>query len=288
MLESEYVVLDFETTNATNYGRLANPLDNNNYIVAAGIKYKDTKPIAIYNNSSLSRNALIDIAASYLQGKKIIVGHNLKFDLLYIWETQYFKDWLQAGGQVWDTSLAEYFLTGQVAQYSKLRTLATSKYGQPERIKYIDKYFKHKVTTDAIPFDFVCFDVLEDVIDTEAIYLKQLLSAKHNKMLPFIETHMQHLLATIEMEFNGMYVDSDIAFNKMQDLNEQVLPIKLRILEIAKDYWPDKELEFKLTSSDHISCLLFGGEIKGINIVGMGVTPDEAWKAKKKEHWILV
>jgi DNA polymerase I-like protein with 3'-5' exonuclease and polymerase domains len=278
---NNYIVLDLETTNHTTYGRLANPLEDSNYIVAAGLKIGNLPPIAIYNNILSTRERMIEIISYYLEDKDLIIGHNLKFDLLYLWGCEVFQKWLRNGGKVWDTSLAEYFLTGQVSQYSKLRTLAAGKYKQPERTKHIERYFDNNVTTDRIPKDLVCFDVLEDVIDTEAIYLAQYKAAELKKMVPFIETHMRHLLATIEMEFNGLHVDENIAFNKMQDLTEEVFPLKISILEIAEKYWPKSELEFKIDSSNHISCLLFGGTIKGVKIEGFGLKPSENWKAEK-------
>ena len=53
----------------------------------------------------------------------IVVGHNLSFDLGYIWQTSCFQAYIKRGGKVWDTQLAEYFLSAHRHQYASLAEL---------------------------------------------------------------------------------------------------------------------------------------------------------------------
>ncbi len=81
-------------------------------------------------------------------------------------------------------------------------------------------------------------DVLNDVLDTERIYLKQVDIAK-NKTQQFnlIKGHMDALLATTEMEYNGIKIDL-VEFNKnKKELEKNLELVYNETSELANLYW---------------------------------------------------
>ncbi len=135
-----YLILDLETTIKKSYGRTANPFDKDNRIVAIGLKPQNEDVEGHYIT-------YLKTGFKFFTPKfKVIVGHNIKFDLLYLWGYEALQDWFRRGGRIWDTQLAEYYLTGQQHKYPALRDIAVNKYGCPEREKLMEKYWGNKNT----------------------------------------------------------------------------------------------------------------------------------------------
>ena len=247
----EYISLDLETTIKKSYKRTANPLNPENRIIAIGTKVKDEEAHGEYIDWGLGDGPGVqDLEIT----KEIIVGYNIKFDLLYLWGLPGIQKFIQRGGKIWDTQLAEYYLTAQQTKWynSSLRDLAVNQYSCPERTKWIEYYLFDKVKTlkelmesinsfgsfpneecnklsrlykqvrdclemQDVPQEKVLEDVKNDVLDTEQIYLEQYKKATELQMLPLLETVMNELLMTTETEYNGIYVNQEIFRNNKYD-----------------------------------------------------------------------
>lgn len=234
-----YCICDLEVDNRIAYKRKASPWHNE--IVAAGFKYGDTGlderdvgrfvggPIAVYNPQEV-------LQEKWLNRVDLLVGHNIKFDLLYTWKYKYFQDWLKVGGQIFDTSVAEYMITGQQHKYPKLRDIAVNKYGCPKRIKHLDnllfenKNSQYKLVSE-LPEELVLEDVRNDVIDTEQVFLQQLEIMERMKILPLFKGEMDALLATTEMEWNGIYCNRRVLEEHETKLEQRVQHLKHQLLE---------------------------------------------------------
>lgn len=247
-----YLCFDLETNTKTMHGRKANFLYND--IVAAG-----------YKNSMVSKTLYSSdkelIVDNIPNDVKELVGHNIRFDLLYIWKVEKLQYMLKNGLKVWDTQLAHYFLSGQKDKYPALRDIAVNKYGCDERPKVMEEYWKNGVDTCEIPQDLVLHDVLNDVIDTESIYLQQLQEAEECGMLDYIEAQMDFLLAMTEAEYNGIKVNREV-LHKNKILLEEELQIKtVEFLKNIEQRWTEI-IPFSITNPGHLSTLLFGGSLK--------------------------
>jgi DNA polymerase I-like protein with 3'-5' exonuclease and polymerase domains len=233
---SEYLILDLETTIKKSFKRTANPLDPDNRIIAIGTKLKDRKAHGEYVDWRLGDGPGVQ---DFETTKDIIVGHNIKFDLLYLWKYKGVQDFIQRGGKIWDTQLAEYYLTGQQTRWydCSLRDLAVRKYGCPERTKYMEEYWNKDICTSKIPKEIVLEDVKNDVMDTEQIYATQLTKAQELGMLPLLETVMNELLVTTEIEYNGMYIDRQVLENNKLELELQLIDIEQEFNELVRKYW---------------------------------------------------
>ncbi len=206
----------------------------------------------------------------------MLVGHNIKFDLLYLLKD---SPSFRAGGwpkiRIWDTMLVEYLITGQSSQFASLNKCA-GKYGGTQKDDKIKEYWDAGIDTADIPKEELLMYMKEDVMNTELVFMKQMEIVKKLKMMPLCRTQMDGLKATTEMEFNGMHFDKVKAEALGKDCLEQADAAKaamLGVLHTAKifnHYY--LEHEWKINSTESTANILFGGCYKyDISVPMLGV-----------------
>lgn len=257
-----YVVLDLETTmQYGGYGRDSNPFFDK--ILCIGLKYdfvgqncgyRDGRSKSI--SDTLKTFALDYLPSGAINTKDMIIAHNAKFDLLFLWRNDEIQDFFKRGGRIFDTQLAEYIISGQRHKYPALRNIAVNNYGCKERVKHIEG----KKTQD-VDIKLLLEDVRNDVLDTEQVVLKQLKVLKQEGMFNLTLSQMDAVLATTEMEYNGMYINQDILDNNCKDLQQQLTKNQQDLESTIKKCWPDN-LTFNSDSPAQVAKLFFGGTLK--------------------------
>lgn len=205
-----------------------------------------------------------------LDGIKVIVGHNIKFDMLYFWKDPEFQKFLLRGGYCYDTQLAEYLLTGQRHKMSSLAELQYKYLGEVEKPSRISALFKKGIGADKILKHKRASRVqklfhqysLADGVMTERVFLEQYKKIKISGMWPIVKMYNKYLLALTMMEHNGMPFDLDKVEHKSREYNLAALEYLKEIREIVSPIWPKKLPEFNPGSGDHLSAVFFGGELK--------------------------
>lgn len=226
-MNSEYLVLDIENDNSNSYGcdagcYLIDP------IVALGFKNKNELYSTYIYPQKLDRLEI---------DEDLIVGHNLAHDLLFLWHLDDLQNFFKGGGQVWDTQLAEYIISGHEIKYASLRDIAVNTYGCPKREKHMEKYWKDGKQTSEIPKDIVKVDVENDVLDTETVYLQQRERAEKLGMLSLIKLQMDARLATIEIKYNGMKIQKETLLENKKKLEKELENFYLELKKISERYW---------------------------------------------------
>ena len=195
------IVLDLETTTRCPVGNMsANPMWLGNKIIAAGWKVVGSDGYKyLYDKKSIPEHLVRD----FLDNPDLVIGHNVKFDLLYL-----YRESTEPLPRIWCTQLAAYLLSGQRQLYASLDEL-TAEYIGKEALKddKMKAYWKAGVQTEDIPREELLPYLEGDVNNTEAIFIKQFNEAEELGILPLIWTQMDALRATIEMNRNGMCVD---------------------------------------------------------------------------------
>lgn len=262
---SRYQVFDLETENHEVHRRFANPFSDKNWAVARGWKLQgDAKCSWTYHPKPDKTRLHIP------KDVTLLVGHNIKFDLLYEWTNPDLIAFLKRGGRIWDTQYVEYLLEGQHPDYhmNKLEDLAV-KYGGTKKLDAVKALWEMGVLTSQIDKDML-IDYLVgtedeqrnagDIGNTERVFLAQLKRVKKMGMGNMILARMDGLLCTTEMEFNGIKVDVQEAKRRMKILNQELSDAE----KALEEYIPEmpKGLTFNWASNIHVSCLIFGGTIK--------------------------
>lgn len=207
------IILDLETTTVKHLGRTASPFCKDNWIVAAGWQKGPNKPYGTYHTQAEA------VPIPDLTDVDIIVAHNAKFDLLYLWQYPAIRAFFKRGGRLWCTQLAEYLIEGmhRDVQMNSLNQCAL-KYGGNAKIDAVKEMWEAGVNTPDIPKDLLMDyllgtpDMEGDIGNTYRVYNGQLKALKHRPkaVTTMIHNRMESLLATTEMEYNGLFVNREV------------------------------------------------------------------------------
>lgn len=292
---NKVIFFDTEYPTRKTQARLGNPYDPANKVVAYGYR-KTHEPVQGkyfgHDGPGLSE---LDLP---LLDCRIIVGVNLKADLPWIWRSPSFLRFIKEGGEAWDCAYAEYLLTGQrwslkrpkdqrpsmVNMYRKYRR-AAERAGDFSEAAYDDGKMDEVtalwgagVDTADIPQDLLMEYLLGsenhdscgtradgalvkgDIAMTEYIFHKQVARAKALGMLTMIRESMDSLLATQEMEYNGLKVDRSRMERNIVALSAKAAGLLANLNEMLPAL--PEGLEFNWGSGAHLSALIYGGPIK--------------------------
>ena len=274
---TNYVVIDLETFGHRTHKRFCNPLDADHYIVAVAYKFKGQRAQVDYCAKGIkAEDAFKNIDLSDVD---ILVAQNAKFDLLYLWKSPALQNFLRNGGRVFDTLQAEYLLRGQqgvVHNKDKKKGMSLDalalKYGGTLKDEGVKDVWANGGTVLDIPKDQLIEYAKYDVINAEIVLKGQLKQLNKLGMMNLIKVYNEQLLAVTEMEFNGMYFNTDKAMERASLYEEKLLEINNNLIDllITNQLWPQEMLEFNLASAKQVATLLFGGTtdvIQRVNIL---------------------
>lgn len=262
----KYLVYDRETENHEHRKRFASPFYDKNWTIALGWKKQgDTQcSVGYYPSKDVEKPLHIESDVA------LLVGHNIKFDLLYGWADPGLKAFFKRGGRIWCTQYAEYLLeSAHPDSHMNSMDGIAEKYGGRKKIDAVKALWEAGFLTSQIDKDMLLDYLIGtadegrnsgDIGNTELIFLGQIRKAVERGMLTMIQARMDGLLATTEMEFNGLKIDVPEAARRMK-LMEAELEVVERQLEGFIPELPEG-LEFNWNSGTHKSCLIFGGTVK--------------------------
>jgi DNA polymerase-1 len=205
-----------------------------------------------------------------LAGTRLLCGFNIKFDLLHaLQDPDNLEAWMEyvvSGGMIWDCQLAEYLLEG-MDQKNQMLSLdeVSPRYGGTLKVDEVKELWAAGVNTHeiepALLTRYLCGDgtVEGDVSNTRKIAIAQVKRAREAKQLMSIMLNMGSLIATTEMERNGMFVDMPLALKHAEEMR-----IALEELRVSlQQFLPvDLPFQFNWTNRYHLSPMIFGGRIK--------------------------
>lgn len=198
----------------------------------------------------------------------LIIGHNLGFDLSYLWETPELRTYLDKGGAVWDTSLAEYLMSGQRHKFPSLKELQKLYLEQQIKEDRISYLFSKGIGADRLiaakhrcPMLFRLFDKYchGDGVSTLKVFAAQYRRAKEMGMLPMLKAWMGGFLGLLEMENTGLHVDLNNCEKTLQSFRKQALENLSAATALVTEHWDVRLGEFNINSPKHKSAILFGG-----------------------------
>lgn len=251
-----YLVYDCETSGQKTHKRFCNPIDSSNEITLAGWKKSGQDYKGLYRYDGLNKAKILSVMD--LSDVDVIVGHNLKFDLLWLWGEPALKQWIKNGGMLWDTLTVQYLLDAQRKTGRSLDDVAL-KYGGTLKDPIMKDHYKSGGTSKSADRDVLVEYNKEDVNNTLLIFKKQVELAKKEGMMEIIKVYMGHYRAIIEMEYNGLYVKESLLKEKQEELQTQ----KEKLSKVCEEYAATHYFKgFNPSSNDHLSLFLFGGSKK--------------------------
>lgn len=267
-----YRIIDVETT-TSNKG---NPFDTKNKLCYVGVSSVDSSsglfPIE-YNDAPYVES--LNTIQKYIDDTEVLVGFNIKFDLHWL-----AKYGIKFGDKrIWDCQLVHFMLQGQQNPYPSLNGVCEH-YKLESKLDVVsEEYWKNGIDTPDIPEDILREYLQKDLDLTEQVYLKQVAEVNANPLLArLISLHNQDLLVLQEMEFNGLLFNQEWSEVLGNELEEQISKLDRTLFQYHQFD------DFNPNSVDHVSCLLYGGNIiyKRQVPVGHYKTGDRAGEVKHK------
>lgn len=267
------LILDVETT-ISNKG---NPFDETNKLCYVGLLGSTPRTISIEYGDEPYRHKLDEIQKE-IDESEILVGFNIKFDLH--WLRKYGINFM--GKRIWDCQLVHFILTGQQNPYPSLNGVA-SYYDLGNKLDVVaTEYWGNKIDTPNIPKDILEEYLVGDLQLTQKVYEKQMeeFASSAKTMQRLISLHNQDLLILQEMEYNGLFFNENRSNELAKELEEQITILDKNIYEYHN------LVEFNPNSTDHLSALLYGGNIKVRRKEVIGVFKTGEKKGQQKERWV--
>ena len=270
-------VFDVETSfQITDEGNL-DPSSKNpdNFLVSIGIndeyvffKHREYKDVP-------DRKKVQDI----LDKTKLLVGHNIKFDLLWLWETGFKYD-----GRVYDTMIGEYVMNKGIGRSLKLKDCCAYR-GVIQKSDLTEQYIKDKVSFENIPIRIVEEYGRLDVKATRSLYQAQMLQLKkpqHKHLINTLKTMCRFLVVLAKIEDNGIYIDMNTLDNLQQEFENEHDKLRVEIDEIIYNRMGDTKIN--PASTEQLSWLVYGVKVKDKKLwsktFNLGIDP--VTKKKKK------
>jgi DNA polymerase I-like protein with 3'-5' exonuclease and polymerase domains len=267
-----YRVIDVETTIRSDVHG-SSPFSGDNVMVQlgsleeGGLAYTPRMP-----GWTQARDALSDA--------EVLVGHNIGFDLKWLWKVHGSVIIPKA---IWDTQQVEYLLSGQRHLYPSLDSLCVL-YGLPTKDDKIKEYWDKGVDTQDIPPEELTAYLIGDLKNTEAIYQMQRSILSHpdlEKLNELVKVKMEDLIFTTLMEWYGMEFDLPRALELKTTKEEQLALVEksfnsyaslhLGKYPVADDGTVPSMWEPQIGSNKDLGILFFGGETSYIVEVEAGV-----------------
>jgi len=264
------IVLDLETStgNREIHGPSSKDPENDFYTIIYG-GHPDAITIK-HELAGFNRT----ISSSFFVGCDIIIGHNIAFDLGYIWRTSALQSYLSnPENTIWDTAEAEYILSSQRHKYPSLAELQDIYLGERVKQNRISNLFKAGIGADKIlaarythPRLFALYEkyCIGDGSSTLRIFSKQYKKAKELGMLDLIKARMRGLLAVIQMQNTGIQIDEHKCQETLKDFKIKSLHYLQEATDLTRQLWDSRLGVFNINSPKQKSAMLFGGafEIK--------------------------
>lgn len=257
---------DLEVENYRYNKRLAGPFDERNYIVQIGWNINGGPAQEKYYTEHHR-----DPVLPSLKDIDVLVGFNIKFDLLWVWQEPELLAFLKKGGTIYCGQYVEYLLGGMVqdVQMTSMNNIAES-YGGGCKLDAVKELWNEGYLTSQIPRDMLTDyligdggELVGDVMNTWLIYVGQIqriVTEVSPEFREMVKLRMDGLLATIEMEYNGIKIDEEVATAQRNGIVTELGEATKALNAFIPDLPP--ELVFNWGSPTHKSCLIFGGVVK--------------------------
>ena len=256
-----YLVLDLETTTVKFQKRVASPFTQRNFVVLPGyLDYNGKLTIPDEKLTERKQMKLPDLA-----NYDVLVGHNLKFDLLWLWEDPNLRAFFARGGKIWDTMYAEYLISGQACRVGTgigLNQVAV-RYGGTRKRDEVKALWDQGINTSDIAYETLRPYLEGDLRNTHVVFQKQLEAALHSNQIEVIRSRMDVVLCTSEMEYNGLKMNRIEGKKQYDILREEIQECKKKLRMLIPDsIAPMLRPHWNWNSTFVLSAMYWGGTAK--------------------------
>jgi hypothetical protein len=258
-------IIDLETENNEYLGQKASPHCPDNYIVMPGWRDDiDGVPGVVQDRYFKNKEEANASDWFQLDGVDMLVCHNAGYEISWFLSRHRaeFEKFLQRGGRVVCTQLAEYLLSDQTWTYPALDEVAP-KHGGTHKVDGIKLLWEQGVKTSEIDPELLR-EYLSgpegDVNNTAIAFYSQRNQLIQRGMWRMFLERCEGLLAFSYCEFNGLYINQEVAARNHAEQLAELAAINEQVEKLLPPL--PETLEFNWGSDFHLSALLFGGSVK--------------------------
>lgn len=243
-MKFSYVVLDVESS----YGNKKFPWVEGSYLSSVGIEFPDKSSRTWFFNPLIGDEKknwqeIQDI----LNSTELLVGHNIKFDALWLLKTGF-----KLPPKFYDTMVGKYLLSGQRARGELSLNSVADEYEEGQKVDGMHEWWDNGFDTHEIPVDFHRKYLSQDIALTHRIYLKQKEDIKKYKLTQVMELSCAMTKILTSVEFNGAPFSKRKALGYLEEAKVQTKETIAKLIELVG-------IEFNPASSQQLAAILYGG-----------------------------
>lgn len=257
------IVLDVENTVTERNGKLhMDPFEPENTLTMIGLRSLDNSVRLLlpfdhaedYDNQSKNAAAVQDV----LDKCTLLVGHNLKHDLMWLWESGFKYD-----GPIYDTMLGEYILLRGLDGLLALGAIAERRCLKHQKSDILKTYFKQGYTTRTIPLKLLTEYLGYDIDTTADLYNEHMVDYAKPESVSLHKVRdltMETCVTLTRMYCNGFMVDRDALQEVKKQYEEELIEIEKRLHEQVRRFMGDTPIN--LNSPEQMSQVIFSRKVK--------------------------
>lgn len=256
------IVLDVENSITRRDGEIYNdPFEASNTLTQVGVKSLDTgrKLILTFDHveeqdtTGKAKAQLDDI----LRRTKLLVGHNLQYDLMWLWASGFKYDC-----DIYDTMLAEYILQRGQKQPLSLEACAIRRGLEFQKDDTLKTYYKQGYNTNEIPLMELSKYLEADLDTTGALFqsLEEDYAKPESASLHNVRSITFRTCKTLaRMHTAGFKVDRDALQAVKQDFENELADIEGRLNKQVRKIMGDTPIN--LNSPEQMSQVVFSRKV---------------------------
>ena len=272
------LTIDVENTVTKRDGKMhLDPFEPTNKLVMVGM-LDDNGNEYLYNMEEGSSDI-----QDMLDSASIIIGHNIAYDLMWLWECGFKYD-----GPVFDTMLAEYIIQKGIKKPLSLEACAERYELNTKKQDTLKKYFAEGKGVDDIPIDELSDYLSSDLKATQELSDKlyyKLNTVEYASLLESVILTNKVCVTLARIYKNGFKVDRDKLNEVRKEFEQEKLEIEKRLKSQVHSLMGDTPIN--LNSPEQMSWVIYSRKPKDKAMWANEFTPymDKSdYKDKVREH----
>ena len=253
------IVLDVENTTTKRDGKLhLDPFEPDNSLTLVGVMdhiKQEERTVFVFDHKE--KTIEDDDAQQRLQrvldNTTLLIGHNLQYDLQWLWACGFKYD-----GEIFDTMLGDYILQrGQKGSVS-LENCALRYDLEMKKSDTLKDYFRRGFQTDEIPLDELSEYLEQDLRVTRSLYwrlLDEYEKPESKSLVDVRDTSNQVCKTLTRMYMNGFNIDKKALQEVREDFESELIVIEQRLNAQVKELMGDTPIN--LNSPEQVSQVIY-------------------------------
>ena len=271
-------VVDVETSFVTgeNGKTDPSPFNSKNKLVSVGINNE----YLFFNHDERQDNGAFIKVQNILDKTTLLIGHNLKFDLAWLYEVGF-----KYSGKVYDTMIGEYVLQRGVRKALSLKECCNRR-KLSSKSDATQDFINQGISFEMMPPKIVEEYGRQDIAVTRELYHSQVddfKQAKNRNLVPTVKMMNSFLQVLTKMEMNGIQIDLDALHDVETKFKTEYDELREKIDTIIWERMGDTRIN--PASPEQLSWLIYGVKVvdkkKWAEAFNIGIDP-QTKKQKKK------